>query len=421
MNEQLPVANEIQIPREYARLLDRDWNEAAVYGGRNSLKSHSVARILLVRAMGEKVRVLCGREFQNSIADSVYQLFVDLIRGYDIGGFEITRDTIIYKPNGSDFLFKGVRRNVQSIKSIEGVDIFWGEEASTFSQESINVITPTIRKEGAQLIWTYNRLTDLDPIHTRLVVNKPPKTLIINTDYQLAVKYGWLSKRIEEEIEHDKITNPSLYAHKWLGEPLDQADNAIIARERILEAMNRKAPDDGAHIYGVDVARMGDDRTVFWHRKGLKTMRHKILSKQTIDQVCAQLQLFMHEDKTAECRIDGGGLGIGLFDYMVKDGYNALDANFGGKAQDTDSYNNWISEAWFNLEKVIDEAELPMDKDLLMELSTRGWKQDSRGKRVIESKGEYKKRGYRSPDLADACIICYAVIQEKKQPNIRWL
>lgn len=418
MNEQ---TNEIEIPREYAGLLGTDWYEAAVYGGRNSLKSHSVARILLVRIMQGKLRILCGREYQNSIADSVYQLFVDLIRFYNLAGFEITRDTILYKPNGSDLLFKGVKRNVQSIKSIEGVDIFWGEEASTFSQESINVITPTIRKDGAQLIWTYNRLTDLDPIHLRLVVNTPPKTLVINTDYTLAVKYGWLSKRVEAEIEHDKVTNPGLYAHKWLGEPLNQADNAIIARERILEAMNRDASSDGANIYGVDVARMGDDRTVFWHRKGLKTMRTKTLTKQTIDEVCAHLQLFMKQDKAAEVRIDGGGLGIGLFDYMVKDGYNAIDANFGGKAQNTDQYTNWISEAWFNLESVIDEAELPMDKDLLMELSTRGWKQDSKGKRVIESKGDYKKRGYRSPDLADACIICYAVIQEKKQPNIRWL
>lgn len=412
---------EIEVPRQYARLFDTDWHEAAVYGGRNSLKSHSVARILLIRAMQSKLRILCGREYQNSIADSVYQLFVDLIDLYSIEGFEITRDTIIYKPTGSDFLFKGVRRNVQSIKSLEGIDIFWGEEASTFTAESISVITPTIRKEGAQLIWTYNRLSDLDPIHQRLVLNAPPKTLVINTDYTLAEKYGWLTSRVKDEIEHDKATNPALYAHKWLGEPLDQSDTAVIPREKILDAMNREIKADGANIYGVDVARMGDDRTVFWHRKGLRTMRTKTLEKMTVDQVCSQLQLFMNDDKTAECRIDGGGLGIGLYDYMKRDGFNVIDANFGGKPNNVDQYNNWISEAWFNLVDIIDEAQLPSDKDLLTELSTRNWKQDSRGKRVIESKADYKKRGYRSPDLADACIICYATVQPKKQPNIRWL
>jgi phage terminase large subunit len=420
MNEPNPN-NEIEIPSEYARLFDKDWREAAVYGGRNSLKSHSIARVLLARVLQEKTRILCGREFQNSIAESVYQLFIDLIIEHNLPGFQITRDSIVYKPNGSDMFFKGVRRNVQSIKSIEGIDIFWGEEAATFTIESIDILTPTVRKEGSQLIWSYNRLTELDPIHERLVINTPPRTLIISTDYTLAIKYGWLSDSIKTEIDHDKATNPSSYAHKWLGEPLNQADNAIIPRDRILEAMNRTIDDEGLDIYGVDVARMGIDRTVFWHRKGLKTKRTKIISKKTIDQVCDALQIFMFNDKEAECRIDGGGLGIGLYDYMNKDGYNVIDANFGGKAQDSDHYNNWISEAWFNLEEIIDEAELPTDKDLLMELSTRGWKQDSKGRRVIESKAEYKKRGYRSPDLADACIICYADIQQKKQPNIRWL
>ena len=93
---------------------------------------------------------------------------------------------------------------------------------------------------------------------------------------------------------------------------------------------------------------------------------------------------------------------------MEKRGYNILAINFGSKASDEDKYPNWISEAWFHLEEIIDQIQLPYDSDLLMELSTRSWAQDSKGKRRVESKVEYKKRGFRSPDLADACIICYA-------------
>src|SRR4051812_43171920 len=142
MNDRPP---EILIPSEFARLLDRDWREAVVEGGRYSLKSHTVGRITLIRAMQSKYRVLCGREFQNSISESVHQLLADLIELYQLSMFEVTKDSIINRQNGSDYIFKGVRHNAQSIKSIEGVDLFWGEESQTFSAASIDIITPTIR------------------------------------------------------------------------------------------------------------------------------------------------------------------------------------------------------------------------------------------------------------------------------------
>jgi phage terminase large subunit len=92
---------------------------------------------------------------------------------------------------------------------------------------------------------------------------------------------------------------------------------------------------------------------------------------------------------------------------MIKRGYTVVAINFGGKPKDKDKYPNLISEAWFEFETVLPDIELPMNSDLLMELTTRQWKQDNKGKRAVESKVDYKKRGFRSPDLADACIICY--------------
>ncbi len=93
----------IQIPTEYKKLFDKDWREAAIYGGRYSLKSHTVARVLLIKARQQKTRVACFREFQNSIADSSYQLLADLIKLYGLSDFELTKNSIINKVTGSDF------------------------------------------------------------------------------------------------------------------------------------------------------------------------------------------------------------------------------------------------------------------------------------------------------------------------------
>lgn len=209
----------IEIPSEFRPLFASDWREAAVFGGRFSLKSHTVARFLLIRAREKQTRVACFREFQNSIAESSHQLLSDLIKQYELNDFRVTDNAIINTVTGSDFIFKGLYHNEQSIKSIEAIDIAWVEEAQTVTQKSLEVLTPTIRKPGSQIIYTYNRLHEDDPVHQRLVIEGRPNTLIINVNYDVAEKYGWLPEEIKLEIEDDKTNRPALYRHKWLGEP----------------------------------------------------------------------------------------------------------------------------------------------------------------------------------------------------------
>jgi len=209
----------INIPTEYQRLFDNDWREAAVYGGRYSLKSHTVARFLLIRAREKKTRVMCCREFQNSIADSSHQLLSDLINKYELRDFEIRNNAIYNKITESDFIFKGLHNNEQSIKSTEGIDIAWVEEAQTVSKNSLEILTPTVRKKGSKIVYTYNRLIEDDPVHTRLIIEGRPKTLIINVNYDIAIKYEMMPDEILQEIEDDKKNRPSLYKHKWLGDP----------------------------------------------------------------------------------------------------------------------------------------------------------------------------------------------------------
>lgn len=237
------------IPTEFERLLDRDWREAAVYGGRSSLKSHTVARILLIRARMEKTRVLCCRELQNSIADSSHQLLADLIEQYNLTDFRVTDKSIVNTKNGSDFIFKGLHRNEQSVKSTEGIDIAWVEEAQTVTTKSIEVLTPTVRKENSQIIYTYNRLEEEDPVHKRLVIEGRPNSLIINVNYDVALKYGWMPEVLRIEMEDDKAKRPDLYKHKWLGEPEQLSERKIYKGWEILSEIPHEAR---LERYGLD-------------------------------------------------------------------------------------------------------------------------------------------------------------------------
>lgn len=408
------VKTPIKIAEEFNELFNPKWRNIVYYGGRASLKSHSVARALLIMGHQEKLRILCTRELQKSIKDSVHKLLADLIAEYEITDFLVQKDTITHKRTGTEFIFLGLRLNVLEIKSLEGIDKCWVEEAHAITESSIDILTPTIRKPGSQIIWTYNRLNELDPVHVKFVVNKPKKTFAKKVNFDIAEREGWLPDVLKDEMEEDK-KNPALYAHKWLGEPLSQTDTSIISRTDLLDAMDKHVSNEGALEIGVDVARMGNDRTVFWKRKGLKTIDHKIFSKLRTTEVCDQLEKFaLFDKKLPLIKIDDTGIGGGVTDEMIKRGYRVIGVNFGGEPQDKDKYTNWISEAWFNLADIVTQISLPYNSDLLMELSTRQWKQDVRGRRAVESKQEYKKRGFRSPDIADACIIAYSQVKEKK-------
>lgn len=404
----------IQVLNAFRELFNEAWRYIVYYGGRSSGKSQSVARALLIRGRQKKLRILCTREIQNTIKDSVHKLLKDLIDQYGLTDYSVTKDSIINDVTGTEFIFRGLRHNITEIKSTEGIDICWVEEAQSITKESLDILTPTIRKPGSQIIFTFNRFDELDPVYVRFVQNKPANTFVKKVNFDVLEKVGLLPDVIKLEINEDRA-HPELFAHKWLGEPLAQNELSVISRTAVLESMQREIEDDGAIIIGADIARMGNDRIVFWKRKGLKTINYKVYQKLKTPQTCDMLEQFVEFDKEVEIKIDDTGVGGGVTDEMQKRGYNVIPINFGGDPGDKDKYPNWISEAWFHMAEIMPTIQLPYDSDLLMELSTRQWKQDHKGKRRVESKDDYKKRGFRSPDLADACIICYAV---PTTPNI---
>jgi len=278
----------MEIPTEYKRLFDSDWREAAVYGGRYSLKSHTVARYLLIKAREKKRRIACFREFQSSISESSHQLLSELIKEFGFTDFKITNNSIVNTVNGSDFIFKGLWNNEQGIKSIEGIDIAWVEESQTVSEKSIEVLTPTVRKDGSQIVYTYNRLLEEDPVHKRLVLEGRPNTLVINQNYDIAIRYGMMADVIKDELEDDKKHRPNLYKHKWLGEPHNMErkifkDWAIIDEIPHEARLERRGLDFG---YTNDPSALID---IYYYNGGYildEAMYAKGLSNKQIADIC---------------------------------------------------------------------------------------------------------------------------------------
>lgn len=257
----------IEVPKEFKVLfdLDSDLRHIVLYGGRASGKSTSVALSLLILGMNKKLRILCTREVQNSIADSVHKLLSDLISKYKLNTWEVQKDIIRNKQTGSEIFFKGLHNNSQSIKSIEGIDIVWVEEAQSVSADSINTLVPTIRKTGSRLIWTFNRLTENDPVWELIVKKADNRTFVqkINSD---AIE-SLLSKEIIEEREKMRIDNPEMFDHVWLGEPMTAKTGSVFGKQLAQarsEGRITKVPYDASTgVYTAWDLGIGDS-TVIW-------------------------------------------------------------------------------------------------------------------------------------------------------------
>lgn len=184
-------------------------------GGRGSGKSWSVARILAVMAYAEPKRVLCVREVQKSIKESSHRLLADTIQAMGLGSFFDIQQTVIKGPNGSEFAFAGLQdHTADSLKSYEGFDVAWIEEAHTVSERSAQILIPTIRKPGSELWWTYNPENEDDFVHVK--ANQGDlNTLVVDINWR---DNPWFPEELEAERVSLKAVNPDLYAHVWEGQ-----------------------------------------------------------------------------------------------------------------------------------------------------------------------------------------------------------
>lgn len=195
------------------------------YGGRGSAKSWSFARALLVKGKSKKHRILCAREVQKSIKDSVHKLLSDQIQVMGMGDFYEVIENAIRGKNGTEFAFAGLASHtVESIKSFEGVDIVWIEEAQVVTKRSWDVLIPTIRKDDSEIWVSYNPELDTDETHQRFAINPPPDALIAKVNWD---DNPWFPPVLEKERQHCKLTNPKDYANIWEGECKPAVSGAI--------------------------------------------------------------------------------------------------------------------------------------------------------------------------------------------------
>ena len=201
---------------EWAKQLWTPARFKVMRGGRGSGKSRSVATALLLQASAEKHRVLCAREIQKSIKDSVKRLLDDEIERLGLSAFYESTENEIRGKNGSLFIFAGLRGNTASIKSIEGITRCWVEEAQSISQSSLDDLIPTIRLENSEIWFTYNPRFETDPIDKMFKADElPPRTLLMHVNH---TDNPWFPKVLRDEMEYDKRRDMDKYLHVWEGQ-----------------------------------------------------------------------------------------------------------------------------------------------------------------------------------------------------------
>ena len=243
----MQAQRQINIPEAFQDLF-RPYRYKVYYGGRDGAKSFAFADALLSQAAIKPLRILCTRELQSSIADSVYKLLCDEITRLDLSHlYDIQKNAIMSKC-GSLFLFKGLRFNIQEIKSTEGVDICWVEEAQAVTHTSWQVLIPTIRKPGSQIWLSFNTGEADDPTYVRFVTNTPPNAIVRKVSFR---DNPYHSDVMEQERLYLQRVDPDAYEHVWEGEPLSISDACIFKGKFVIEAF--EAPENvGRFYYGAD-------------------------------------------------------------------------------------------------------------------------------------------------------------------------
>lgn len=255
----------ITIPNKFKPLFE-PYRFKVYYGGRGSAKSESFARALLVKGMQKKHIILCTRELQVSIQDSVHRLLAETIHKEGLDGqYDILQSTIRHKTNGTEFLFKGLKHNIAEIKGVQGVDICWAEEAENISDRSWEYLIPTIRKEGSEIWVSYNPRNVTDPTHQRFVVNTRPDAYVCKVSWRDNPFFPDVLKR---EMEHLRSVDQDAYEHVWEGN-FDNRKNGYIYAKLIDRArqdgrITRVPFDTSTEVFTAWDLGWGDATAIWW-------------------------------------------------------------------------------------------------------------------------------------------------------------
>lgn len=426
-----------------------------LYGGRASSKSWDAAGIAICIANMTRVRVLCCRQIQNKIEESVYALLKIQIERFGlIDRFKVLENKIINTATGSEFIFYGLWRHISEIKSLESVDILWLEEAHALTAPQWEVLEPTIRKEGSECWFIFNPGLVTDFVWRNFVVNPPANTLVRKINYD---ENPFLSKTMLDVIAAARSADPETFEHVYLGVPRSDDDVAIIKLswiEAAIDAHKKLGFDpSGRRRIGFDVADSGADKCANVYRYGSVVYwadEWKAKEDELMKSCERTYQSALERD--AEIVYDSIGVGAGSgskfeeinderkrqdphrFISIQHTKFNAgaavhePDAEYQPGITNKDFFSNIKAQAWwlvadrfrntFNAvtrgeqypvdDMISIDSNCPLLEKLKFELTTPHRDFDKNGRVMVESKKDLAKRDVPSPNIADAFIMAFA-------------
>lgn len=454
-NDDTPTLNPVLRDFWMAAANDNDEpiRNRVLYGGRASSKSWDAAGFAILLASTLKIKVLCARQFQNKIEESVYTLLVATIDRFGLHKqFRVLENKIIHRGTGSEFVFYGLWRHIDEIKSLEGIDICWLEEAHALTEAQWKILEPTVRKEGSQFWIIFNPRLSTDFAWRRFVVSPPRGTIARCINYD---ENPFLSQTMIDLIAAAREEDEDEFEHIYRGVPKDDDNGAVIKRSWIMAAIDAHKTlgiePSGRKRIGFDVADDGNDKCAQIAAYGpLATWSEEWKAGE--DELLKSSTRVWNKAIELEAEVVYDSIGVGAqvgakINELNEDsahkiahiGFNAGDkvnrpkefyANTNKRNQDM--FSNLKAQEWWGVAdrlkntfnavksgKVDDQSELifidstmPNLAKLIDELATPKRDYDTAGKVKVESKKDLAKKTREggpkpSPNLADGFIMAF--------------
>lgn len=426
-----------------------------LYGGRGSAKSWGAAQVLEIVGSSKQMRVLCTREFQGSIKESVHKLLSDTVGRLELDDFYDIMQSNITGKNGTEFIFEGLKNNTTKIKSMEGVDVCWCEEAENITEQSWDLLIPTIRKDGSEIWIVFNPHDEMDATYQRFV--KPyletlEKNGIYEDDEIVVIQMNWRDNpwfpdELRREMEKCKTENYQKYLHIWEGQCNADYEDSIIQPEWVDAAVDAHLKivgfDRGVRCLGFDPADIGSDNKAVAIRHGTLITHVEQWSDGDVSDAIDKAFQLAFDHRCSEFVYDSVGVGasvkVGLSERIATQKITVSGFGGGDKVTDgellyqedrpnQDVFRNKRAQYWWLLRdrfeatyKAVIKGEYidPQDmislssdiEDLAVLKSELVRVQRKRGSNTLiqlESKPEMKRRGVNSPNMGDAVVMCFA-------------
>jgi len=430
-----------------------------LYGGRDSSKTKDTALYLVALASNCGIRVMCARQFQNRIEQSVYTEIKWAIERLGVESiFTVLNNSIICNRTGSEFFFYGIRRNLSDIKGTADIDILWIEEGEDLTKEQFELIEPTVRKDGSMIIILFNPFLVTDYVWSNLVLSQREDILRQHINYN---NNPFLSDKSKKRIENMKRDDYDSYLHIYEGEPKQDDNDSIIKRKWLnacVDAHIKLGIDPtGNKQIGYDVADDGEDLNAY-------VMVNGCLLEEVNSWRGAEDELYESSQKVYVKAIEnnawvvydangvGAGCGSNFKQMNLKSRrsvwYEGFDSAGGvydpnklykisgadTQMKNKDYFENIKAQAWWEFadrckdtyRAVVHGDKVDVDniicispevndlQKLITELSTPRKKKSGRLRNMTEKKTDLKKRGIKSPNLADATIMAFTRLYKKR-------